>query len=287
LVGYQVIVNKGEFLNLLQIDQQTCRRDGICAAVCPAGLISINEGQFPEPNSQAEELCIRCGHCVAVCPSGSLSHREMDVALCPPVQKELLLSPEQSEHFLRNRRSIRNFRRKPLAREDLQRLIEVARYAPSGHNSQGANWLVLGNWDELHRLAGIVADWMRFMLAKMPDFARSLHMDSTLERWNQGIDAILRDAPAVVVAHAAKDDLMAPTTCTIALSYLELAATGMGLGCCWAGFFNAAASSFPPMQEALALPDGHQSFGAMMVGYPKFQYQRLPLRKPPEITWRF
>jgi nitroreductase/NAD-dependent dihydropyrimidine dehydrogenase PreA subunit len=274
-------------LNLLEIDQQTCGRDGLCAAVCPVGLIAFQEGQFPEPIAQAEQLCIRCGHCVAVCPSGSISHRQMDVALCPPVRKELLLSPEQSEHFLRNRRSIRNFRRKPLAREDLQKLIEVARYAPSGHNTQEANWLVLGNWEELHRLAAIVVDWMRLMLVKKPDFAIALHMDTTLERWQTGIDVILRNAPAVVVAHAAKDSAMAPTTCTIALSYLELAATGMGLGCCWAGFFNAAAVSFPPMQAALALPDGHQSFGAMMVGYPKISYQRLPLRKPPKITWRF
>jgi hypothetical protein len=40
------------------------------------------------------------------------------------------------------------------------------------------------------------------------------------------------------------------------------------------------------MQKALALPEGHQSYGAMMVGYPKFNYHRLPSRKPPPITWR-
>jgi len=79
---------------------------------------------------------------------------------------------------------------------------------------------------------------------------------------------------------------MAPTTCTIALATLELASTAMGLGCCWAGYFNAAATTFPPMLEALALPSGHQSFGAMMVGYPKFTYHRLPTRKMPNITWR-
>jgi nitroreductase len=100
------------------------------------------------------------------------------------------------------------------------------------------------------------------------------------------MDIIFRNAPVVIVAHAAKDDRTAPTSSTIALSYLELAATSAGLGCCWAGYFNAAATTFPPMMEALPLPEGHQCFGAMMVGYPKFEYQRLPLRKPPEITWR-
>ena len=79
---------------------------------------------------------------------------------------------------------------------------------------------------------------------------------------------------------------MALHACTIALTYLELAATSMGLGTCWAGYFNVTATSFPPMQEALALPPGHQAFGSMMVGYPKFSYHRLPLRNPPAISWR-
>ena len=37
---------------------------------------------------------------------------------------------------------------------------------------------------------------------------------------------------------------------------------------------------------ALALPAGHQCFGAMMVGYPQHRYHRLPTRKTPNITWR-
>jgi hypothetical protein len=40
------------------------------------------------------------------------------------------------------------------------------------------------------------------------------------------------------------------------------------------------------MQKALALPEDHISFGAMMIGYPKYKYHRLPLRKEPQIIWR-
>jgi nitroreductase len=202
------------------------------------------------------------------------------------VRPELGLSEEQSEQFLRSRRSIRVYREKPVAREEISRLVEIARYAPSGHNSQGVEWLVLGDRNELRRLSGIVIDWMRWMLAHMPEAALSLHIDRTLARWEAGFDVILRGAPVVIVAHAAKDNRMAPSTCTIALTYLELAASGMGLGCCWAGYFNAAAGTFPPMMAALALPTGYQSFGAMMVGHPQFSYHRLPTRKAPEITWR-
>jgi nitroreductase/NAD-dependent dihydropyrimidine dehydrogenase PreA subunit len=273
-------------MNLVEVAQQSCQQDGICAAVCPVGILAFEEGGYPTAIEGAEELCVRCGHCVAVCPTGSLTHREMPVAQCPPVRKDFQLSAEQGEHFLRTRRSIRVYKDRAVPREELTRLIEIARYAPSGHNSQCVEWLVLDNREELRQLAAIVADWTRWMINHMPQIALPMHMDGLLRRWEQGRDVILRDAPVVIVAHAEEGNRMAPAACTIALAYLELAATSMGLGSCWAGYFNAAATTFPPMQKALALPRGHQAFGSMMVGYPRFSYHRLPLRKPPSISWR-
>ncbi|ORJ59268.1 nitroreductase family protein [Geothermobacter hydrogeniphilus] len=271
---------------LITVNQQTCNRDGLCSSVCPMKIIAFGKGAYPAAVARAEEFCIRCGHCVAVCPTGSLRHAELPLEGFPPLRKDLQLSEEQSRQFLRGRRSVRNYRDQPVSRDSLQKLIETARYAPSGHNSQGAEWLVVDNREELNRMSGIVADWMRWMLDNMADLARSLHMDRVLERIAGGEDVILRGAPALIIAHAPKDDRLASSTCTIALAYLELAASGMALGTCWAGYFNAAATSFPPLQEALALPEGHQSFGAMMVGYPQYRYHRLPTRKAPVITWR-
>lgn len=273
-------------MELFKVEQQSCQQDGICAAVCPMGIIAFERGGYPVPADGAEELCVRCGHCVAVCPTGSLTHREMPVAQCPSVHREWHLSAEQGEHFLRSRRSIRAYQNRPVPREEITRLIEMARYAPSGHNSQCVEWLVLDNREELRKLAAVVMDWVRWMIANMPQVADPMHMDRLVQRWEQGQDVILRDAPAVIVAHAEAGNRMAPSACTIALAYLELAATSMNLGSCWAGYFNAAATTFPPMQKALALPSEHQAFGSMMVGYPKFSYHRLPLRKPPPITWR-
>ena len=273
-------------MDLFEVNHQTCNQDGICAAVCPAGIVDFEKGSYPVPSTEAEEICIRCGHCVAVCPTASLSHREMPVEACPPVQKALHLGSEQCEHFLRSRRSIRVYKDKPVGRDLLAKLIDIARYAPSGHNAQDAKWLVLENREELHTLSGIAVDWMRWMMENMSQIALSMHMDRAILRWESGVDSILRGAPALIIAYGEKENVRATTTCTIALTYLELAATSLDLGGCWAGYFNAAAIHFPPMAEALSLPEGHQSCGAMMVGYPKFRYHRLPLRNTPNITWR-
>ena len=273
-------------MKLIDINRHTCLKDGICAEVCPVRLIDFQEGGYPAQVPNAGELCIRCGHCVAACPAGSLLHRDIPVAQCPPVKAELLLSAEQCELFLRNRRSIRAYQEKPVPREALTKLIEVARYAPSGANAQCAQWLVLDNREELRKLSGIVYEWMRWMRANMSEVASLLKMDRSIAGWEAGNDVFLRNAPVLIVAHAEKENFLAPSTCTIALTYLELAATGMDLGGCWAGYLHGAATTFPPMMEALALPAGHQCFGAMMVGYPKFRYHRLPLRNAPVITWR-
>jgi len=271
---------------LLEVNEQTCNQDGICAAVCPVGIIRFQKGGYPSVVSKADEFCIRCGHCVAVCPTASLSHRDLPGEEFEPVRRELALSPEHCTHFLRSRRSIRNYRDQAVARQDIMRLIESARYAPSGHNSQCAEWLVVDDAAEVHRLAGFVVDWMRWMIGHRPEPARELHLEATVKRWERGHDVILRGAPVLIVTHAERDNRMAPSACTIALTYLELAAPSMGLGGCWAGYFTAAATTFPPLQEALGLPEKHQTFGSMMLGYPKYSYHRLPPRRPPKVTWR-
>ena len=96
---------------------------------------------------------------------------------------------------------------------------------------------------------------------------------------------ICRGAPHLIVACAPKEYPWATTDCAIALTYLELAAPSFDLGACWGGFFTAAARQWAPLQETLALPEGQVVCGAMMVGYPRYRYHRLPLRNEPPITW--
>ncbi|MFH1059905.1 MAG: nitroreductase family protein [Pseudomonadota bacterium] len=274
-------------MSLFTIDPAKCKRDGICAAACPSALIIAPAGDhLPQPIPEAAELCINCGHCAAACPHGALELAAMPLAAMPALKRELKVSAEQADQFLAGRRSIRNFKPEALDRDTLQHLLEVTAYAPSGHNIQPVAWLVLQGRERLDALAKLVIRWMQGLVAAGHPLAGQMHMARVIERWQAGKDVILRQAPAVAVAHAPKDERTAPAACTIALTYLELSAHGQGLGACWAGFFNAAANFFPPMQEALALPAGHAAFGAMMLGRTAERYWRLPLRKAPDVIWR-
>jgi len=269
------------------IDPDRCRRDGLCAVVCPLKLIQFPDPEaVPFPVAGAGEVCIRCGHCFAVCPHGAITLDGMTPEQCPPVREDWALGPERTEHFLRSRRTIREFKKETVDRDTILQLIRVGRYAPSGHNAQRARWRVIYEPAEVRRMAALVVDWMRDFSRREPRAARAMHMGLITAAWEAGLDVICWDAPHVILTHAPEDDPLAARDSTLALAYLDLAAPGFGLGTCWAGYFGRAAAQWPPMREALALPEGHITTGAMMLGRPRVRYARLAPRREPEVSWQ-
>jgi len=268
---------------ILEIDPATCTKCGLCAAVCSGGLILFREDRFPRPVSRAGEFCLRCGHCVAVCPTGSISHVDIPVGQCPPIEGPLKISPEQCAQLIKSRRSIRAYLDRPVPRAEIAHLIDIARYAPTGHNNQEVQWRVVDDAARLRRFEEIGHDWMREMLGKNAGMAAMF--EGVLKRMDAGHPDFIRGAPALVIAHAEKASPMALIDCAIALGYFDLAANAAGLGCCWAGFFMMSANTFPALVKEVALPADQQVYGALMLGFPKYTPRRIPVRRPARVTW--
>ena len=275
-------------MSAFSVDCDKCNFCGMCVAECSPRIIDMEGPQsLPFMIEDGEERCIKCGHCVAVCPTAAVSIDIMDAEECAPLSRELLPTAEQVELLLKSRRSIRSHEDKPVLRETLQKLIDIARYAPSGHNIQPVRWLIVEDTKETRRLAGLVAEWMRSIVEANPKLATDLGFDRLVDAWDRGEDMILRSAPHIIMAHADKAyGPLGETACIIAMTYLELAAYSLDLGACWAGYFQVACGAYPPLTEALELPQGHQVYAAMMVGYPRYKFSRIPLRNEPEISWR-
>jgi nitroreductase/NAD-dependent dihydropyrimidine dehydrogenase PreA subunit len=270
-----------------EVDLTKCNRDGLCAEECPARIIKMDgKGATPIPEADFALYCIACGHCVAVCPTGAFKLNGLDSDDCPTLNQNLLLTADQAEQFLRGRRSIRTFKEKAVERVKLEKLLEMACYAPSAKNKQPWHWTVVENPTEVRRLAELVIDYMRGFMAEKPKLAALFAYPRVVSAWEKGYDRICRAAPHMIVAHADKNWGYGPEDTALALSYLELYAPVLELGTCWAGYFYSAVNAYPPLFEALNLPDKHKAFGAMMVGYPKFRYQRLVPRKPPLVNWQ-
>jgi nitroreductase/NAD-dependent dihydropyrimidine dehydrogenase PreA subunit len=273
-------------MSLLTVDEEKCKRDGICVSECPARVIQMASlEECPEPVSDAEEYCLACGHCVSVCPHGALSLNWLTPDDCSPLHSEISLTPDQAEQFLRSRRSIRTFRGRPVEREKLEKLLEIACYAPSAKNRQPWHWLVVEDTEEVRRLAGMVVDWMKGIIEMDRELGETLGLVRVVESWERGDERVCRGAPHVIIVHGDKDWAFGSEDGALALDYLSLFAPTLGLGTCWGGFFYTAVNQHPPLFERLDLPADHRALGAMMVGYPKFSYKRLPRRNPPRLRW--
>jgi nitroreductase/NAD-dependent dihydropyrimidine dehydrogenase PreA subunit len=273
-------------MSLLIIDQKKCKQDGLCAADCPMGIIRFKgNGSYPELPPESEPMCIRCGHCVAVCPHGALDHTEVPLAACTTIDKALVVSSAQADQFLRSRRSVRQFKKKPVEKATLQRLIETARYAPTASNTQLVEWLVIDDPQRLHAIAAQAIDWMRALLQD-PKAPKMPYYPVLVKAWDAGVDSVLRSAPCLVTAMAPGPAPIRMIDLTLALSYLELAAPQYGLGTCWAGLLQGAMLANPSLKQAVGIPHDYPFHFPLMIGYSKVRYFRLPERQPPKIHWR-
>ncbi len=261
---------------LLIVDRDKCKKDGICAAECPVDLIYYNDAGYPLIRKAAKRQCVRCGHCVAVCPTQALQLNLLPSEPPQMVDTNLLPKPEAVAHLIQSRRSVRVFRKKQIERTDLEWLLEIARYAPSAHNAQPVRWIIINNAEKVRQLAEHVIDWMEAQ-DKFPSLVRA---------WRQNAkDTILRKAPCLAIAYAQTTSENPMADCSIAVSSMELAAHAKNIGACWAGFLMSVAAQSDILNTKLNLPDGHQIYGALMLGYPKFKYQLIPNRNPAHVHW--
>ncbi|KJS31240.1 MAG: hypothetical protein VR64_12390 [Desulfatitalea sp. BRH_c12] len=272
---------------LIKFDETRCKKDGFCVQECPAALIKqTDENSVPVMVAQGDQSCLRCGHCVAVCPHDALHHENIPMESSPKIIKGLVLNEAQAAQYLRTRRSIRRFKNKPVDRKTVQSLIDAARYAPTGGNSQLVTWTVHTDAAQLKNMADLTIAYMKAVLAS--DAAKNMppYFSRFVDAYEAGINTITHNAPCLVVASAPGDYANGMVDLSIALSYFELMAAASGLGTCWLGLIARALKFSEPLKDAVGLPESHTHFYSMVLGYPKFKYHRLPERKPATIFWK-
>ncbi len=270
-------------MDTITIDPEECTACGVCAAVCPVGVIADGApGDVPAAVPEREPFCIDCGHCEAYCPSGALAHR--GGTGIGGGGGTGALSPDALGRYLKSRRSVRRYTDQPVPRETLEAVLDVARYAPSAGNRQPVGWLVVHDPAEVRRLADLAVDWMRHETAADAPLMPPAVFAPMIAAWDGGRDPVCLGAPHLVVAHV--PDPSALVDGIIALTWVDAIAPAHGLGTCWAGFLMFAAARWEPLRSALALPPGRVPAYALMCGYPRFAPSRVPGRRPLALEWR-
>ena len=274
-------------MNAIMIDQKKCNQDGVCVSECPSRVLKMDTPQScPSPVPDFDTYCIKCGHCVAVCPTQAFSLEWLKPEDCRPMLPDLDVTPEQAEQFLTGRRSIRTFKNKRVAKPVLKKLLDIAGAAPSAKNMQPWHWIVVTDPKEVQKLAGMVIDRMRKVIKSNPELAKEIGFTRVVAAWEGGLDRICRGAPHIIIAHGDKNWGFGAEDCSLAISLLDLYGTSLGLGTCWAGYLYSAINTHRPLFEVLELPEDHKAFGAVMIGYPKFKYRRVPVRNNLRVAWK-
>jgi len=152
------------------------------------------------PTDENLPLCIACGHCVAVCEPEALRHSAIPGGATPAIDGETL-TDEQLERFLRHRRSIRRFKKAPIEPEKLDRLFDLARYAPTGKNRQGVCHTILTG-ERIRQLEFATAAFYRNLIARVesPIGRRLVRLAAgakTLEELIWGLPDLKRDVADV------------------------------------------------------------------------------------------
>ncbi len=182
-------------MDLLKVDKEKCLKCGICVECCPACILTMG-AEGPECNF--DRGCMSCGHCVAICPVGALNNKYTPLERQRPITKPML-DDDTAYEFMRMRRSVRNFKPAIPTEDELSKLLNITRYAPTATNSQGMYYIVIRDAEKIHAIADAVADWMESRIAESSESKR--YFTTILRAYRErGQDIIARKAPGLVFA---------------------------------------------------------------------------------------
>ena len=282
-----------------------CRKCGLCAMTCPVAIIQQEEkGTIPTVDPDRKR-CFRCGQCVAICPQGAVSHGHFPEGTVHPVRSEHVPTYDQVRELIRSRRSKRLFKEKTVERDVIEKVLEVARFGPSGHNEQSTEFIVIQDKEIIQEIGALTAKGLarmampfRYAIGRMimrgmlgrrgAEYVAELspELEGLASLYSSGTDLIIHEPPVMVLFCADSiGGTFAGTNANIALHNAALAAEALGLGCFYTGFVVFISERDDSIARLIGLPETHKIYGALAMGYPRLKFKKWPERNPAKVTW--
>jgi nitroreductase len=197
--------------------------------------------------------------------------------------------------LVKKRRSIRSFKVDPIPDDAVDKIIEAARWAPSGFNLQPWEFVVVKKEELRKNIVQYISDFM----------AMSRPMEATRESWQgpkppAGVTPPMGfvDAPVFIIPfgdirirvglpmiHRYSEESWDKTyisSMASAFLYMHLAATSLGLASQWVS-----AVTQPTVhcliKQLLGIPAPFKIYDMMVLGYPNMEPRPKPLRSREEM----
>ncbi len=284
---------------------EDCIGCGSCSNVCPRYIFDIVDKKAVTNRNLFR--CHDCGHCVTVCSENAIvQHRMIEKSLDEDFPKKgKTLSYEQVLETIRQRRSIRYFSDKKVTKEQIKQLIDLGRYAPTGHNDRKVSYTIINDRNELEYLLDNMIElfkklkkqlnstfWnvLAVLTGKKKFFdkaKKSLYrLESHIDHWEKGIDKVLHYSSTLMLIHTDNETSSPIEDCNIAAQNIALGAPSLGLGATFIGYVQKSWENSNRIREIINLPQNHTLYACLAIGYPKNNYRRLVPRPEPSVTWK-
>lgn len=168
---------------------------------------------------------------------------------------------------IENRRSVRAYREKAVKDDDLKKLLEAARLAPSGSNTQPWHLIVVQSQDSKEKI--VKADHNQTWMLQAPVFIACVA--DIRARIPNGPIVLQEDSPMEELKQIIRDT-------SIAAEHIVLEAENLGLSTCWTAWFNQ-----NEIRPALDIPSDKYVVCILTVGYSDENPQPRPRKSMDSI----
>lgn len=151
---------------------------------------------------------------------------------------------------IRNRRSIRSYKKDQIKDEELNQILEAAVYAPSGMNKQAWKFTALQNPELLKKLSALMKTALDMPKEKEYNFYK---------------------APTLIIVSYDKNGTTGRSDCAAALENIFLSAASLGIGSCWINQLNHCCddNEIRALLTDIKVPENYTVWGCAAIGYPE------------------
>lgn len=146
------------------------------------------------------------------------------------------------DELLYKRRSVRCFKEDKVESDKLKEVLASAKFAPSSMNQQSWHFIVIDNKDIIKQISEVLGD-----KDEKPFYG----------------------APCLIIALGKKDNIAPVVDTSLAMCYMMLKASDIGLATCWIHRVKLIVNDtkYETMKKALNISDEYLSIGALALGY--------------------
>jgi len=288
----------------MKIDINKCKKCQLCIKVCPSKILDADKDNQTYFIEERKHICLECGHCMAICSTQAITVNELSY------EKDFIKIPENTitdkefYSFLQTRRSVREFKNKPVEKEKLQQIIDAISTAPFGTNNDDVSISVITNKELINKSLPLMAKFysqlvvwfknplMRFIIKKkvgietFNTIKNHLMPMAKLGHYNlQDYNAITRDAPAIFIFHSKPEAEEHTEDAHIYNTIAMLAAHSLGLGATIIGLIGPAVNKNNELKEIFKIPKENQVITSLIVGYPKYKYLYSIKHERQKVEW--